>query len=149
MPWVKKLWFPVGATVLVAYIGFNLYTISRLSTNENVPSNGSLAKADPKRTKKSSVPADLVSGSGPRDIAFRLKPTNGESDVDAGKLTAALTALGPVEQVTFERNTVKLTIASSLKLSELAERLGFQETVILEDEFPLRGGLRLHVSGMT
>lgn len=153
MQWVKKLWFPVSTVLLVGVIGFNTYRLvaPRLSssndTNSNVVSQGSGTRDNPERVR-ASIP-DLVSSPGPRDIVFRLKPTNGEANIDGQKLTAALEALGPVEHATFEDDTIKLTIASSLKVSELVERLGFQQIALVEEEFPLRGGLRLHVSGMT
>lgn len=162
MQWVKKLWFPVSAAVLIALIGYNLFTVVRLrqATNnratqdENIASQGSgmdgsgtratVASADKKPASQ-----DLVGQPGPRTIVLRLKPKTEGSQVDAEKLTTALGAIGPVDDASLEAGTLKLTIRNSLGLSELEEPLGFHEVGIADEESSLAGGLRLRVSGMT
>ena len=156
MNWVKRFWFPVAATLLVGIIGYNLFTMARLgrsnsdATNASIASQGSGSRGSGTRSSavasKNSVSGKLVSTPGPQDIVLRVTAQN--TDIDVEKLTAALEALGPVEKAVWDGDTVKLTINDSLNLSELVGRLGFQETALIENEFRLRGGLRLHVSGM-
>ena len=157
MNWVKRFWFPVAATLLVGIIGYNLFTMARLgrsnsdaakvnTASDESGTRGSSMRSTPSSASKKSISADLVSKTGPQDSVRRVKAQN--ADIDAEKLTAALEALGPVEKAVWDGDTVKLTINDSLNLSELVGRLGFQETALIENEFRLRGGLRLHVSGM-
>ncbi|MCH7725729.1 MAG: hypothetical protein IH991_04505 [Planctomycetes bacterium] len=153
MQWVKKLWFPVAAIVLVVIIGFNVYRIVdyRLASNDapasNAAAQGSGTRGDPARTE-TPVP-DLVSSPGPRQLTLRLQLNSGDSQPDEEKLTAALEAIGPVEEATVKGDSVKLTIANSLDLSELVQRLGFQDATLVEDQFAIEGGVRLKVAGMT
>ena len=153
MTWVKKLWFPVAATLLVGVVGYNLYTVARLrqsndAGNGNAASQGSGSRGSSTRSGSAvSVSARLVSTPGPHDIVLRVKTQN--ADIDAEKLTRALETLGPVEKAVIDGTSVQLTISGPLNLSELVERLGVQELHVVEDELPLSGGLRLHASGMT
>lgn len=156
MKWVKKLWFPVAATLLVGVIGYNLYTVARLrqsndAGNVNVASEGSGTRGSSTRSSavesKNSFSGTLVSTPGPQDIVLRVKTQN--ADIDAEKLIGALETLSPVEKAVLDGTSVKLTISGPLNLSELVGRLGVQEVNVVEDELPLSGGLRLHASGMT
>ncbi len=153
MQWVKKLWFPVAGGVLVAIIGFNIYRIVdyRRAGNDapaaNVASQGSGTRGD--ATRNEAPVADLVGSPGPRQLTLRVQSNNGDDPPNADQLTAALQAIGPVEEASVEGDTVKLTIGNSLDLSELVERLGFQNAVLVDEQLPIEGGLRLKVAGMT
>ena len=78
-----------------------------------------------------------------------LQSKNGDADIEGELLTTFLKELAPVKDAVVEGNTVKITITESLNLSDLVKRLGVQQTVAIEDQFPLQGGLRLHAAGMT
>jgi len=153
MKWVKKLWFPVSVVVLVGIIGVSLYTIisnrgSGGDASNSVAARNGNANGNPEQSKKKAIP-DLVSSPGPREVVLRLRPTNGQTAIKADTLLAALKVIGPVDDAVLDGNTARLMISNSLRLSELEERLGFQETAIVDEESPLDGGFRLHVSGMT
>ena len=165
MRWVKKLWFPASAIILAGIIGFNLWQVASVrwsnrsptdqagtaNTQRNRANTGAVqTPADEQAAaKKKAVPVDLVSSTGPQQIVLAIQPKNGDADIEGEALTSSLKELGPVEDAVVEGNTVKITITESLNLSDLVKRLGVQQTVAIEDQFPLQGGLRLHAAGMT
>ena len=156
MDWVKKYWFAEACVVLSAIIAFNLYSVFRFAdqrATRNLASEGSGTRSEGSNTKQTpvvaSVPEEIVSSPAPQEIEFSFKAPETGPDFDLEQVRNALTALDSVGEATVKPGSVKLSMVNSLKLSQLLEGLGLQESALVADEFFLQGGLRLYVSGMT
>ncbi len=160
MQWIKKLWFPLAAVVLLGIIGYNLSTVARLQrsspsssdqsqgvASQGSGSRGSGTRSGPASADRTAPPEDLVSEPGPRKVILRLETHN--NDIDGEKLSADIESLSPVAEASIKENTLTLTISNTLTLVEVNERLSAEKVDIADSESPLGGGLRLHVSGMT
>ncbi|MBI3467207.1 MAG: hypothetical protein HY000_29695 [Planctomycetes bacterium] len=153
MNWIKQYWFHTVATLLVAVIAFNLLGVYEIRSN----AGGDAAKAKGtarKNPAKQPKTAQLTpTGPGePRTLIVHVAAKNSENALDGSQLAQALQAVAGVQHAEMQgedSSTLNLTIVEPLKLSLLSERLGFQGAALLEEESPLVGGLRLHVSGMT
>lgn len=146
---IKRYWFPAAVALLVGVIAFNLYTIysNRAGSNAQVTQTPE-GPGDRHASKQAARTGPGV----PRTISLVIAPTNGESGLDTGKVAKALRARGAVQEAQVEvqsQPTMKLTILEPVKLSALSGWLESQGAVVVEQESPLRGNLRLHVSGMT
>ncbi len=158
MDWLKKYWFAGACAVFVIFIGFNLYSVLRVRfadtrATDTIASQGSGTRTEGSNTKQTAVaaslPEDIVSSRAPQEIAFSFKAPETAPDFNTDEVTNALTALDSVGEATVKTNSVKLSMVNSLKLSEVIDGLGVEESALVADEFLLQGGLRLHVSGMT
>lgn len=154
MKWVKKLWFPGVAVLLLAIIGINIKRVIDFQRAGNDASDANFALQNSgtrENAARAETPVrDLVGNPGPRTLTMRIQPKSGNGQPDHDQLIAALQAMGSVEgAVVVEGDRLKLTISDSLDHSELVERLGFQNAVLVEDDLALAGGLRLKIAGMT
>ena len=148
MKTIKRYWFAAAVTLLVGVIGFNLYTIY-YRDGGSVTAERSPEGSD----KRTPAAQDGRGGPGiPRTIALTIAPKTTEQKLDAKVITTALQSIGAVQQASFDGGnpaTVQLTVVEPVKLSLLSERLENQGAEVIEGRSPLRGDLRLHVSGMT
>ncbi len=128
MKWFKASWFPATALLLVAIISCNLYTIF-------------FAEA----------PAPTAPG--PRTIMVAVAPKASVSPLNPEALREALESYSPVHKAEVEITSgpgptrLLLTVVEPLSLSQLKERLAWQDAMLLEDRSLLHGALRLRVSG--
>lgn len=165
MRWIKKSWFPVSATLLIAMIGFNLYTLARLQlsdrettspdvTAQRAMTQGSATRGSAARTSPAvEEPAleELVAAPGPRSIELPVAARQAGDSLETAKLAEALEGES-VRQVRLDESdgkTLRLTFHAPLKLSEITNRLDAHGATLVEDRLPLREALRLRVSGMT
>ena len=145
---VKRYWFPAAVTLLVGVIAFNLYTVYYR--------DGGTAIADrtPGSPGSRRPPAQGDPGGPgiPRTIALAVAPRAPGHALDGKAVMAALQTIGAVQEAQAEGGspwTVRLTVVEPVKLSLLSKRLEDQGAEVVERRSPLRGDLRLHVSGMS
>lgn len=152
---VKRYWFPAAVVVLVGVIGFNLFTIYNQGGQNkgagDLPEDP--AEHFPEGSAGRFPAATAAAGPGvPRTFSLVVAPEDSGSKLDREALTKGLQSIGAVEQVQPDGEdpmTLRITIVEPIKLSVLSERLANHGAAVVEDRSPLRGDLRLHVSGMT
>ena len=144
---VKRYWL-AAAVVLVGVIGFNLVTI-----DNRRPGNGGVGtppegRAD-RRPVETAAPAGPVI---PRTLSLAVAPRNVGAKLDPEALAKGLESMGAVQRAQPGGDnpmTLELTIVEPVKISVVSERLGNLGAVVVADRSPLRGDLRLNLSGMT
>ena len=145
---VKRYWFAAAAVVLVGVLGFNLVTI-----DNRRPGNGGVGTPPEGRADRRPVETAAPAGPGiPRTLSLAVAPRNVGAKLDPEALAKGLESMGAVQRAQPEGDnpmTLGLTIVEPVKLSVVSERLGTLGAVVVADRSPLRGDLRLHLSGMT
>ncbi len=126
---VKRYWFPVTVVILSAIIGCNFYTIFSSRGNES------------------------EEGAGTRVLTLSVSAKDTNASLNGEALRKALESFSPVRKAELKvekapgREALVLTVAEPVKLSELKERLDWQDSVLVEEETALDGELRIQVSG--
>ena len=130
MTWAKRYWFPAAVVILTAIIGCNLYTIFSSKGNEY---------------------QERVN---PRVLTLAVSAKDENASLDAETLRQALESFGPVNKAQLQiqeepgpQQGLELTVAEPVKLSELQERLDWQDSVLVEEGSTLEGELRIQISG--
>ena len=143
----KRYWFAAAAVVLVGVIGFSLVT-----TYNRRPGNGGVGTPPEGRADRRPVETDAQAGPGiPRTLSLAVAPRNVGAKLDPDALAKGLESMGAVQRAQPEGAnpmTLGLTIVEPVKLSVVSERLGKLGAVVVADRSPLRGDLRLHLSGV-
>jgi hypothetical protein len=143
----KRYWF-AAAVVLVGVIGFNFVTIYNRR-----PGNGGVGT--PPEGPADRRPVETVAQAGPgipRTLSLAVAPRNDGVKLDLEALAKGLESMGAVQRAQPGGDnpmTLELTIVEPVKISVVCERLGNLGAVVVADRSPLRGDLRLHLSGMT
>ena len=144
---VKRYRF-AAAVVLVAVIGFNLVTIYNRR-----PVNGGVGTPPEGRVDRRPLETAAQAGPGiPRTLSLAVAPRNDAAKLDPEALARGLESMGAVQRAQPGGDnpmTLELTIVEPVKISVVSERLGTLGAVVVADRSPLRGDLRLHLSGMT
>ena len=144
---VKRYWL-AAAVVLVGVIGFNLVTIYNRR-----PRDGGVGTPPEGPVDRRLVETAAQAGPGiPRTLSLAVAPRNDGAKLDPEALAKGLESMGAVQRAQPEGDnpmTLGLTIVEPVKLSVVSERLGTLGAVVVADRSPLRGDLRLHLSGMT
>ena len=143
----KRYWF-AAAVVLVGVIGFNLVTI-----DNRRPGNGGVGTPPEGRADRRPVETAAPAAPGiPRTLSLAVAPRNVGAKLDPEALAKGLKSMGAVQRAQPGGDnpmTLELTIVEPVKISVVSERLGNLGAVVVADRSPLRGDLRLHLSGMT
>lgn len=147
---IKRYWFAGAVTLLVGVIAFNVYTVYNHTVGNPAP-KGTAEGPGEKRPSTREVPAEAGPGV-PRSVVFAVAPKDPDGSLDADRLKQALLTIGPVKEAHVKSASptiARLTIIDPVKLSLVEQRLEDQGAKLVENRSPLRGRLRLHVSGMT
>jgi hypothetical protein len=143
----KRYWFS-AAVLLVGVIGFNLVTIYNRR-----PGNGGVDTPPEGRVDRRPVETAAQAGPGiPRTLSLAVAPRNDGAKLDPEALVKGLESMGAVQRVQPGGDnpmTLELTIVEPVKISVVSERLANLGAVVVADRSPLRGDLRLHLSGLT
>lgn len=149
----KRYWFPAAVAVLAGVIGFNLYTVSRRGGGTTVAAgtaDGPASRPSPADAARAERPD--AGPAQPRTLSLVVAPRESGSKLDRDALTRALLSIGAVQRVEPEGDNplaLRVTVVEPVKQSLLRDRLENHGAVVVEDRSPLRGDLRLHVSGMS
>jgi hypothetical protein len=144
---VKRYWF-AAAVVLVGVIGFNLVT-----NYNRRPGNGGVGTPHDGPVDPRPVETAAQEGPGiPRTLSLAVAPRNDGAKLDPEALAKGLESMGAVQRAQPGGDnpmTLELTIVKPVNISVVSERLGNLGAMVVADRSPLRGDLRLHLSGMT